>query len=80
MKQKKIAIFLFDIQDVSGGGGVERFWADVFRMYPKDSKDYKLYFRFSNHHDERCGIGVFVAHFTTGSLRESFDATHERKI
>ena len=48
MKQKKIAIFLFDIQDVSGGGGVERFWADVFRMYPKNSKDYKLYFFMDN--------------------------------
>lgn len=31
--KKNIAIFLYEIGDVSGGGGAERFWADFFELY-----------------------------------------------
>ena len=40
--KKNIAVFLTGIEDVSGGGGAERFWADISQMFKSDSL--KIYF------------------------------------
>lgn len=44
MKKKKVAIFLFDIDDLSGLGGAERLWGDVFENFPLNEKMFELFF------------------------------------
>tara|TARA_B100001564_G_scaffold359715_1_gene382564 strand:- start:59 stop:1225 length:1167 start_codon:yes stop_codon:yes gene_type:complete len=35
--KKNIAVFLTGIENISGGGGAERFWADISQMFKSDS-------------------------------------------
>jgi len=45
MDKKKIAILMLNIGDISGGGGTERQFADVFDFYPqKKNHQYNLFF------------------------------------
>ena len=42
---KRVAIYLSGVQDLSGGGGAERFFADFFTIYQlHQNKTFELFF------------------------------------
>lgn len=42
MNKKRVAFFMFDRNNLDGGGGAERFWSDVFEFY--NPENFRTYF------------------------------------